>query len=116
MDAIFFRDLRVEALIGFHKRERIVPQTLSFDLDIGIANARVFQSDRVADCIDYDKVATRIREIASASHFNLVEVLADRVARAILDEFEASCVKLSVAKVGILAGTRVVGVTIERKR
>lgn len=116
MDCIVIRDLRVDALIGFHKRERFAAQTLTFDLEIGIANTAVFASDRVADCIDYDKVASRVREIAAGRHYNLVEALADRVAAAILQEFGAAAVKVSVAKMGVLRGAGFVGVTIERKK
>ncbi len=116
MDYIFVRGLRFEALIGFHKRERIAQQPLQADLEIGIANADVFESDKVTDCIDYDKVATRIRELAAAEHFNLVEALAERIARAVLDEFGAAWVKVSIAKLGILKNAGLVGVTVERRR
>ena len=116
MDAIFIRDLRVDALIGFHKRERVAPQTLSFDLEIGIANPAVFESDRVADCIDYAKVAARVAETARDRHHNLVEKLADRVAQAILDEFPAGWVKVSVAKLAVLREAGRVGVTLERRK
>jgi len=116
MDHIFIRGLRFESLIGFHKRERVAPQPLQVDLEIGIANADVFASDKVADCIDYDKVATRIRELAAAEQFNLVEALAERIARAVLREFGAAWVKVTVAKLGILKNTDLVGVTVERRR
>ena len=36
MDSILVRDLRVEVLIGIHKRERHVPQTVAIDLEIGL--------------------------------------------------------------------------------
>ncbi len=116
MDHIFIRDFRVETLIGFHKRERIVPQTLRIDLEIGIANTAVFNSDKVADCIDYETVTIRIRELVAATHFNLVETLVERIARIVLDEFGAASVKVSAAKLGILKNTGLVGVQIERKR
>ena len=116
MDCIFIRDLRFDALIGFHKRERFAPQTLTFDLEIGIANAAVFSSDKVSDCIDYDKVAARVREVATGKHYNLVEALADRVAAVILQEFGAAAVKVTVAKMGVLKGAGFVGVSIERTR
>ena len=45
MDHIFIRDFRLQTLIGFHRRERVVPQTIRLDLEIGIANAAVFSSD-----------------------------------------------------------------------
>ena len=116
MDVIFIRELRVEALIGFHKRELHATQILQVDLEIGIPNPLVFASDRGADCIDYEKVTARIREIAVERHYNLVESLAERIARAVIDEFAASCVKVSVAKLGILKNAGLVGVTIERRK
>jgi 7,8-dihydroneopterin aldolase/epimerase/oxygenase len=114
MDHIFIRDFRLQTLIGFHRRERVVPQTIRLDLEIGIANAAVFTSDKVADCIDYDKVTTRIRELA-LQHVNLVETLADRIARLILEEFGAASVKVSIAKLGVLKDVALVGVTLERR-
>jgi len=115
LDHIFIRDFRLQTLIGFHRRERVVPQTIRLDIEIGIANRAVFTSDKVADCIDYDKVTTRIREIAEP-HVNLVETLADRVAAMVLDEFGAAWVKVSIAKLGILKDVGLVGVTVERSR
>ena len=106
-------DVLLLTLFVVHGRERVVPQTIRLDLEIGIANAAVFASDRVADCIDYDKVTARIREVAS-QHVNLVETLADRVARLVLEEFGASWVKVSIAKLGILKDVALVGVSVER--
>ena len=116
MNVIFIRDLRIDTLIGFHMRERHVPQALRVDLEIGIANPAVFVSDRVADCIDYEKVTARVGELAAERHYNLVEAFAERIARALIDEFGASSAKVSVAKLGILKNTGLVGVTIERRR
>jgi dihydroneopterin aldolase len=116
MDAIILRDLRVEALIGIHKRERHVTQTVSIDLDIGLPGTTVFKSDKVADTIDYEQVALKIRALAASGHFRLVETLAERIARLLLDDFGAPWAKISVAKIGVLANAKFVGVTIERKR
>jgi len=116
MDVIILRDLRVEALIGIHKRERHVTQTVSIDLDIGLPGTTVFKSDKVADTIDYEQVALKIRALAASGHFRLVETLAERIARLLLDDFGAPWAKISVAKIGILANAKFVGVTIERKR
>jgi dihydroneopterin aldolase len=116
MDSILIRDLRVEALIGIHKRERHVPQTVSLDLDIGLPGETVFASDRVADTIDYEQVVLRIRALAASGHFRLVETFADRVARLLLQDFAAPWVRVSAAKIGILANARLVGVAIERRR
>src|SRR5919201_2228723 len=114
MDAIIIRDLRVEALIGIHRRERHVTQTLSIDLAIGLPGPAVFASDKVADTIDYEQVTLRIRALAAAQHYRLVETVADRIAAMLTGEFGAPWVKVSVAKIGILPNAKFVGVTIER--
>jgi len=116
MDAILIRDLRVEALIGIHRRERHVKQTLSIDLDIGLPGSAVFASDKVADTIDYEQVALRIRALAGAGDFRLVETFAERVAALLLQDFGAPWVKVSASKIGILANARFVGVSIERRK
>ena len=116
MDAILIRDLRVEASIGIHKRERHAKQTLSIDLDIGLPGDAVFRSDKVADTIDYEQVSLKIAALAGTGHWRLVETLAERIARTLLDEFGAPWTKVSVSKIGILANAKFVGVTIERKR
>jgi dihydroneopterin aldolase len=116
MDSILIRDLRVDALIGIHKRERHVQQSVSIDLDIGLPGDAVFASDRVADTIDYEQVVLRIRTLAASDHFRLVETLAERIARLLLDEFGAPWVRVSAAKIGILANVRLVGVSIERRK
>ena len=116
MDAILIRDLRVESLIGIHKRERHVAQTVSIDLDIGLPGTAVFASDKVADTIDYEQVSLGIKALAASGHFRLVETLAERIARLLLEEYGAPWVRVSVAKIGILANAKFVGVTIERQR
>ena len=110
------RDLRVEVLIGIHKRERYVAQTVSIDLDIGIPGTAVFASDKVADTIDYAQVALRIKALAGSGHFRLVETFADRIASLLMVDFKAPWVKVSAAKIGILPNAKFVGVSIERRR
>jgi len=114
MDTILIRDLRVEVLIGIHKRERHVAQVVSVDLDIGIPGTTVFASDKVADTIDYEQVALKIKALAGSGHFKLVETFADRIAKLLVEEFKAPWVKVSAAKIGILPNAKFVGVSIER--
>jgi dihydroneopterin aldolase len=116
MDTILLRDLRIDVMIGIHRRERHVLQTVSIDLDIGLPGTTVFATDKVADTIDYEQVALRIKALAGTGHFRLVETFAERIARLLLDEFNAPWVKVSAAKIGILPNAKFVGVSIERRR
>lgn len=116
MDAILIRDLRVEVLIGIHRRERHVQQTVSIDLEIGLPGSAVFASDKVSDTIDYEQVALKIRGLAASGHFRLVETFAERIAALLIGELGAPWVKVTAAKLGILANAKFVGVTIERRK
>ena len=116
MDAIVIRDLRVETRIGIHRREYHVLQAVSIDLEIGVPGTTVFTSDKVADTIDYEQVALRIKALAQSGHFRLVETFADRIAALLMNDFGAPWVKVSAAKIGILPNTKFVGVSIERKK
>jgi dihydroneopterin aldolase len=116
MDSILLRDLRIEVLIGIHKRELHVAQVVSIDLDIGLPGTTVFATDKVADTIDYEQVALRIKALAGTGHFRLVETFAERIARLLIDDFKAPWVKVSAAKIGILPNAKFVGVSIERRR
>jgi len=114
MDSILIRDLRVDVLIGIHRRERHVAQVVSIDLDIGLPGEAVFASDRVADTIDYEQVALGIKALAASGHFKLVETFAERIARLLINDFKAPWVRVSAAKIGILPNAKFVGVSIER--
>jgi 7,8-dihydroneopterin aldolase/epimerase/oxygenase len=93
-----------------------VTQTVQVDLEIGVPGSAVFASDKVADTIDYEQVALRIRALASSGHFRLVETFADRIAALVINDLGAPWVKVSAAKLGILPNAKFVGVTIERRR
>ena len=116
MDTIFVRELRLEAWIGLYRHEKIAPQAIELDLEIGVPGDLVFRSGKVSDTIDYGVVVERIRELLASEKFGLVESLAERIARLVLEDFGAPRVKVSIAKLGILRGARRVGVSIERIR
>jgi len=116
MDAILFRDLRVEVMIGIYRREKHFAQTVSIDLDIGIPGQAVFSSDKLADTVDYAQVALKIKALAAGEHFRLVETFAERIARLVLEDFGAPWVRVSAAKIGILPNAKCVGVSIERHK
>ena len=116
MDTIFVRELRLEAWIGLYRHEKIAPQTIEIDLEIALPGDTVFASGRVQDTIDYGVAVERIRALLAAERFGLVESLAERIARLLIDELGAPRVKVSIAKLGILRDAKRVGVSIERTR
>jgi dihydroneopterin aldolase len=114
VDIIFIETLRVETVIGIYPRERALAQTIELDLRIGRSTASAGASDDIADTIDYATVVARLRKDLAATHFNLLEALAEHVATLILEEFGAAWVQVSAAKLGMMPGVRRVGICIER--
>ena len=114
MDTIFLRELRVETLIGVYAWERRVPQTLQIDLEIALPGNRSGQSDNIRDTLDYADIVQRIQDTLNSRHFNLLEALAEHVAQLLLSDFHVPWVKISVAKLNAIRGSKMVGVSIER--
>jgi dihydroneopterin aldolase len=115
LDAVFIRQLRLQAWIGLYRHEKIAPQTIEIDLEVALPpDSAVFRTGKVADTIDYGVVAERIRVLVAKERFGLVESLAERIADTLLAEFKTPRVKVSIAKLGVLRDAKQVGVSIER--
>ena len=115
MDTIFISELKVKTKLGVPTWERMVAQTIILDIEIGYDLAKAGKSDAIADTIDYGAVVARIHDSLKEHSFQLVEALAEHVCQLILKEFGALSVKIKVAKPGILAGLKALGVMVERK-
>ena len=114
MDIIFIRDFRLSIKVGMYAWERVAPQTVQLDLEIGIPGARASISDTIADTIDYAKVVLRIEESLRDNKIQLLEKLAEHIAGLVTGEFKAPWVKVSVTKLAALKNVKQLGVTIER--
>jgi dihydroneopterin aldolase len=114
MNVVFIRSLRIPALVGVYDWEKAGPQTLELELEIGLKSGRSFVSDDLRDTIDYDELCKTITRDLAARRFQLLEALAEHVADRVVNDFGAQWVKLSVAKLAVVANTHAVGVRIER--
>ena len=88
--------------IGFHgvlESERQVGQKFIVDCEIEVDTAKALVSDDVNHAVDYSKVAELIHKQIQDDPVNLIEVLAHRIAGAILDNFLlARSVEITVHK------------------
>jgi len=114
LDTIFIRELRADAWIGIYEWEKLRPQTLDFNLEIGLDTQRAGASDNIRDTVDYGKVVERIRADLKDQHFKLLEALAEHISQVVLHDFKAQWVRISVAKIAHMRGVKLVGVTITR--
>ena len=116
MDKIILTDLRIDAVIGIWDWEKRNPQTISIDLEMQIDTKKASQSDSIEDALDYKAVSKRVKQFIQASQFNLIETLAENVAKIILEEFDVQWLKLRISKPFAIRDSRNVGVSIERTK
>jgi dihydroneopterin aldolase len=114
VDRVFLRDLRIETVIGIFEWERRIRQTVSLDVELVTDVRRAARDDSIDAALNYKQIAKRLVAFVAESKFQLVESLAEAVARIIVKEFSVPWVRVSVAKPGAIEGSREVGVTIER--
>ncbi len=114
MDILYIHDLRIDTVIGVYDWERRIRQTVVFDIDLGVDVRKAAASDAIGDAVDYGEVAQRVIAFVGASHFTLVETLAEKVAELIQNEFKVPWLRLKLNKQGAVRGVRDVGVVIER--
>ena len=114
MDIIFLRELKIDMLIGVYEWEKRVPQTLQIDLEIALPDSRACITDDINDALDYAEIVRHIQSALESRHFNLLEALAEHIARIILDDFKAPWVKVSVAKLQAIRNSKMVGICLER--
>lgn len=115
-DRIFLHGLRTECIIGFIDWERRVPQTVVIDLEFPCDAAHAAATDRVADTVDYKRIAKRVLAWAPSSEFHLLETFAHRLALLLLEEFPLQWVRVRVSKPGAIRHSRDVGVSLVRDR
>jgi dihydroneopterin aldolase len=116
MDTIFIREFRVDAWVGIYDWEKLRPQTLELEVEIGIPDKGAGKSDDIHDTVHYGQVVERFAAELAERRFGLLEALAEHLAGIVVGELGAPWVRLSVAKLGHIRNVRKVGVTIERAR
>jgi dihydroneopterin aldolase len=114
MDIIFLRELKIDTLIGVYDWEKRVPQTLQIDLEIALPSSLACQTDNIDDALNYADIVREIQSALASRHYNLIEALAESIAQILIDDFKAPWVKVSVAKLQAIRGSKMVGICIER--
>lgn len=115
MDTIFLTALTTETVIGIFDREREIRQKVVIDLEMMVDLRRAAASDSIGDTLNYRAVAKRVLAFVEASRFQLVETLAEQIARLVLLEFALAEVQVTLHKPGAIRHSQDVGVIIRRR-
>ncbi|NYF18362.1 dihydroneopterin aldolase [Microbacterium sp. AK009] len=97
-DTITLTGLRVFGYHGVYDDERRDGQDFVIDLDLTLDTRPAARSDEVSDTVHYGELAEEVAAIVAGAPVNLLETLADRIARAVLERPLVSAVRVSVHK------------------
>ena len=115
MDTITIQDLGVLCKIGVPDEERSKPQRLLITAVMSGDFSRAAQSDDISHTINYYDVSRCITHLCATQSFNLIERLADEIARKLLNDFGAQQATVEVKKF-ILSNARHVSFHLTRSR
>lgn len=110
---VFVRDLVLDSRIGVHQHERLAPQRVRVNLDLGVWEG-VPAEDRLDRVVCYETIIEQVRAAAGESHLNLVETLAEHIAEVCLDDPRVRVARIRVEKLDVFTDAASVGVEIER--
>lgn len=117
-ERIVIERLEFQGHCGVTEEERRRPQPIAVDLEVETGIETAAASDRLADTIDYARVADRIATVGAAQTCHLLEALAEKLVAMVFAEFPADRLRIWVRKLRapltVVAGS--VGVRLERTR
>jgi dihydroneopterin aldolase len=113
LDRVFVRDLVLDVEIGVYTHEKGVTQRVRFDVEVALLPVKVLNDD-IGRAFDYDTIIGGIKTIVARGHINLVETLAEEVARHCLAHPRAASARVRIEKLDKEPGA--VGVEIVRAK
>jgi 7,8-dihydroneopterin aldolase/epimerase/oxygenase len=116
-DAIEIRGLRVMGTHGVLTEEKARPQPFEIDLILEVALDEAAGSDDLQKTVDYGPLVYAVSDLVASERFELLETLAEAIARRALlaERVEAVTVSLRKLRPPIAADVDTVGVRITRR-
>jgi 7,8-dihydroneopterin aldolase/epimerase/oxygenase len=97
-DLIEVRGLKLRGHLGVTAEERREEQPLTVSIAARRDTRAASATDDISATLDYEEIVRQISKIVSAEEYQLVETLADRIARMILERVYVEDVWVRIAK------------------
>jgi dihydroneopterin aldolase len=114
MDKVHIQGLSIQTTIGFFEWEKQIKQTLVIDIAMGWNTTLAAENDELAKTLDYAEISEKIAEFANNNPVDLIETLAERMAKFLMETYHIPWLKLKVAKPNAVHNAFTVAVEIER--
>lgn len=106
LDCIYIKNFSCPAQIGLYDHEKGITQPLVMHLEL-------YGTWSETDFLDYDKIIASIKNILAQQHYELLETLANKIAKRLLAQFTIQKIILAIDK-PLAVKDALVGVKIER--
>lgn len=114
-DRIHIQEMELSLRIGVPEAERAQPQRLTISVTFWQRAGFSSMTDQLEKTVDYAAVCAEIKEFAGGRADKLIEVLAEAIARHLLEMFPLRRVRLELRKF-ILPDVKYVSVSLTRER
>ena len=116
-DRILLEGIQIPAALGVTAAERRMRRPVLLDLEVERDLRRAGRTDRIGDTLHYKRIFEIVEDVAGNQAHKLVEALAERIAAAVMDKFDADAITVTVRKPKPIAGVlEHAGVRIRRTR
>jgi dihydroneopterin aldolase len=116
-DVILLEGIQIPAALGVTAAERRMRRPVLLDLEVAYDLRTAGRTDRIGQTLHYKRIFEIVEDVAAHQEHKLVESLGERIARAILEKFDAERVTVTVRKPKPIAGVlEYAGVRITRSR
>lgn len=88
MDQIIIKELEIYSNHGVYKEEKVLGQKFLVSAILYTDTKHAGKSDKIEDSVNYGEVCHRIRDIMEGNTFDLIERVAETIAKRILLEFD----------------------------
>ncbi|MCY4072993.1 MAG: 2-amino-4-hydroxy-6-hydroxymethyldihydropteridine diphosphokinase [Chloroflexi bacterium] len=115
MDIIEIKNLRLQTIIGFsaHEVDRLQEVVISIRLETD--GRRAGETDDPSHAFNYKTVNKAVISLVQEARFQLLEKLAEEIAKTVVVRFEARRVQVKIHKPGALRHADSVSIIIERR-
>jgi 7,8-dihydroneopterin aldolase/epimerase/oxygenase len=97
-DRLVLVGIKLRPRLGVTPGERRFPQSCSADLIIWGDFEAAAATDDLSAALDYSKILAKVLDVAHQREYNLLETLAYRLGRAVLESFPAHRITVKVRK------------------
>ena len=103
-DVILLEGIQIPAALGVTAAERRMRRPVTLDLEVARDLRAAGRNDRIRSTLHYKRIFEVVEDVAANQEHRLVEALGERIARAVLEKFDAERVTVTVRKPKPIAG------------